>query len=517
MMVCRSKTRLRRLICIPLPLLLPIGLSGPVAAAPKLSTPVQHLVVLLPENRSFDHYFGTYPYAANPPGEPRFQAKPDTPGINGLTAGLMAANRNAAQPFRLDHAQAVTCDPAHEMSIQQLAANHGLMDKFVENTGTGKCAAKPEIPMGHFDGNTVTALWNYAQHFAMSDNFHSTLFAGSTPGHINLVSGQTHGTRPEEVLKPGGGDEGGGKILVTQGSLVANAEPMFDDCAKHAGQVEMLGPNIGDLLNRKGITWGYFQGGFTPTSRIGDQAVCGATHKTSDGKETLDYTPHHEPFQYYRSTSNPHHLPPQSVASIGLTDQANHQYDIDHFWAAAEADHQPAVSFIKPPAYQNEHAGIGKSSPLEFQRFLVNTLNRLQRLPSWNSTVVLIAYDDSGGWYDHVFGPVVGFSALANVDSLTGPGQCGDPVASEAQGRCGYGMRLPLLAISPFARRNYVGHGLLDQASVTRFIEDNWGLGRIGGGSFDETAGDLRELLDLRPGHQRAPKLFLNPDDGTVR
>ncbi len=135
-------------------------------------TPIKHLVILYQENNSFDHYFGTYPNATNPADEPKFIADPHTPSINGLlSAGLLTNNLNSANPFRLDRSQAITCDMNHGYKEEQQASNGGLMDKFVEFTGAKIHGCNPNQVMGYYDGNTVTALWNYAQHFAMSDNF----------------------------------------------------------------------------------------------------------------------------------------------------------------------------------------------------------------------------------------------------------------------------------------------------------------------------------------------------------
>ena len=152
--------------------------------------------------------------------------------------------------------------------------------------------------------------------------------------------------------------------------------------------------NIGDLLNAKGITWGWFEGGFSdPTSN----------HKNIGGQEVTDYSPHHEPFQYYKRTANPNHLPPSSPEMIGKTDQAKHQYDIKDFWTAIDRGNMPAVSYLKAPMYQDGHAGY--SDPLDEQHFIVNTINRLQKTHEWKSTAVILAYDDSDGWYDHAFAP----------------------------------------------------------------------------------------------------------------
>ncbi len=480
---------------------LPLG-SGIAWAKARPETPIQHVIVIFQENVSFDHYFGTYPVAANPPGEPYFRARPGTPEVNGLnSAGVV--NRNAAAPFRLDRSQAATCDQDHDYTPEQQAYHAGLLDKFVEFTGTAGSGCDPKVVMGYFDGNTVTALWNYAQQFAMSDNFFNTTYGPSTPGHLNLVSGQTHGATPASLPTAFGPD-------VVQGSVISDPQPTLDD-ATSRDNVSMGGRNVGNLLNDAAVTWGWFQGGFKPTSRTADgKAVCGATHTGSDGKPKGDYIPHHEPFQYYASTSNPHHLPPTSVAMIGHTDQANHQYDLSDFWDAIAAGNMPAVSFLKAPGYLDGHAGY--SDPLAEQRFLVETLNRLQRLPQWQSTAVLLTWDDSDGWYDHVMPPVVNQSNDP-ADALTGPGACGSAAPGAYQGRCGFGPRLPFLVISPFARVNYVDHSTTDQSSILRFIEDNWKLGRIGDQSFDATAGSLSGFFDFQsedPGR----RLILDPATG---
>jgi phospholipase C len=95
--------------------------------------------------------------------------------------------------------------------------------------------------------------------------------------------------------------------------------------------------------------------------------VCGTSHLNIVGKNITDYVVHHEPFQYYQSTANQHHLPPTSIAMIGHTDQANHHYDLSDFWSAAQANNLPAVSYLKAPAYQDGHPGV--SDPIDEQPF----------------------------------------------------------------------------------------------------------------------------------------------------
>jgi phospholipase C len=475
---------------------------------PKTATPIKHLVVIFPENISFDHYFGTYPNAANPPGEPAFHAKPGTPTVNGLSQALLTNNPNAANPQRLDRSEALVCDQDHSYGSEQKAFDHGLMDKFVESTDNEVCApphvSKPGLVMDYYDGNTVTGLWNYAQRFAMSDNSYSTVFGPTVPGHLNLVSGQTHGAI---ASKP--------SAAVVNGTVISTSvSAQFEDCPKSttAPKVEMTGRNIGDLLNAKGISWGYFSGGFRPTSRNADgTAVCGSHHVNIGGEVVEDYHDTLEPFQYYRSTSNPHHLAPASVDEIGHNGQANHQYDLTDFWSAVDAGKMPSVSYLKPAVYQDAHPA--QSSPLDEQHFIVDTMNRLQKSKDWKDTAVILAYDDSDGWYDHQMSPIVN-SSQSSMDDLTGDGLCGarTPLAGY-QNRCGYGPRQPLMVFSPYSKVNAVDHSITDQTSILRFVEDNWLSGqRIGDGSFDALAGSLGGLFNFS--HPDLKPLYLDPITG---
>jgi phospholipase C len=287
----------------------------------------------------------------------------------------------------------------------------------------------------------------------------------------------------------------------------------------------MTGTNIGDLLNAAGVSWGWFEGGFdlTVKNANGTTGCARSTTSAVTGVTETDYIPHHQPFQYYTQTQNLQHTRPSSVRSIGLQgDPANHQYDTHDFFDAIKAGNFPAVSFLKAPGYQDAHAGY--SDPLDEQEFVVEVINFLQQQRDWDSTAVFIAYDDSDGWYDHQLGQIVNQSTTAD-DMLTGNGQCGSGTdtalpgasgAAHAQGRCGYGPRLPLQLISPYAKHNFVDHTLTDQSSIIHFVEDNWlGGKRIGSGSFDAISGTVNNMFDFshRDDHDR-DQFLLNPTTG---
>ena len=381
----------------------PASGAGPQDSVPT-ATPIKHLVILYNENVSFDHYFATYPTAANPPGEPAFTAAPGTPRADTLaSAGLLTQNPNtnpangegAALPFRLDRTQANTADQNHLYTAEQLAYDNGKADLFPKYTGRAAAGGAgtfgtPGQVLGYFDGNTVTALWQYAQHFAMSDNAFSDTYGPSTPGALEVVSGQTNGmkivagSRKPSTLAAVSyyiADGDGGWTMIN------DVQPAGDACSASPDQASMRGKNIGDLLNDGGITWGGFMGGFDLTAQNpnGTTGCKRSTQSQVVGKAVQDYLPHHNWFQYYASTANPTHARPASVGAIGYSvqadgetaDPANHEYDLTDFYAAVRAGNFPSVSYIKLPAYQDGHAGY--SDPLDEQEGTAELLNFLQQ------------------------------------------------------------------------------------------------------------------------------------------
>ncbi len=524
----------------------------------RTSTPIKHLVVIFDENESFDHYFGTYPYAANTDGTP-FYAKPGTRTVNGLYSKitksgpigpLLTDNPNEYDPQRLTHSEALTSDQNHSYTPEQLAEDNGKMDMFVQETesstptnGCGVEYCPPGIVMDYFDGNTVTGLWNYAQYYSMSDNDWDTSFGPSTPGAVNVTSGNTSGAEALnpawDTTDPGQASTSSSIVSVNSstglGTLYGDEDPYYDDCSdgNHATDgalAALTGENIGNLLNSANVSWGWFEGGFAPTSTSDAPGtteslpVCGSAHENIGGSATNDYVPHHEPFQYYASTANPAHLAPSSPAQIGYTDQANHQYDISDFSDAlngTDGAKLPSVSYLKAPAYEDGHPGY--SDPTDEQTFLVNTINSIEKSKYWPSTAIVITYDDSDGWYDHQAPTIIeGSNASAATATTTqiDTAMCTEVAVTvgTANGRCGYSQRLPMVIISPYTRENYVSDNLTDTTSVVKFIEDNWLRGERIPGSFDASSGSLDApggLLDFRTLPHFQP-VILNPATGAV-
>ncbi|HXX69497.1 MAG TPA: alkaline phosphatase family protein, partial [Polyangiaceae bacterium] len=546
---------------------LPDGAPIPadLASTYTTATPIKHLVIIFGENISFDHYFATYPGAvdAGAVGGQPFTPVADTPKANNLvtpldpTHGFAASDAGnlltdnpsltapgnvdagvEANPFLLTQSQAATADMNHGYNAEQLASDNGAMDLFPLYTGSPDtpaqlalgqpdAAATQGAVMAYFDGTTLGTLWSYAQNYALNDNAWTSTFGPSTPGAINLVSGQTNGLG---AALPSFASLVTGGYAVPDGTdagytLIDDVDPLGDVCAGST-QGSFSGKNIGDLLNAKGISWGWFHGGFDLTvvnsnGTTGCNRTSTATVKAIGTVNKVDYIPHHEPFQYYASTANLAHLRPSSVTAIGhtleddgtTTDPANHQYDSHDFFDALQAGNFPAVNYLKAPGFQEGHPGY--SDPVDEQVFVAQVVEAVQASGDWATTAIVITYDDSDGWYDHQAPPIVNPSSVAGTDALNGPGECshgaqqgdgGTPTTmllgtagAPVQGRCGYGTRIPLLLLSPFAKKNYVDHTLVDQTSTLRFIEDNWlSSQRVqDGGSFDTIAGTLENMLSL--------------------
>jgi phospholipase C len=528
------------------------------------ATPIKYVVVIYPENSSFDRYFGIYPKAENPEGSPPFHARSGTPSVNGLTETLLNNNPNlsnpviddepaGSNPFRIARLDSYTCDMNHDYTPELEARNQGLMNQYVafgDKKGAQdslqfcheNAADQLDTDLGYFDGNTVTALWNYAQSFAIGDNFFATATGESTRGHLNLVTGDVTGAVcgvAGKVYVNGdstGYPECNGPADSTTtppppgngftATIVDDADGFWDVCSDGSKTAALGGRNVGDLLNDAKVPWGWFQGGFAVdasgecTSEHYKEAYCVAIDSSlqaeCESQLILDYVPHYNVFQMFQSTANPQHLPPTSVGKVGYQDQANHLYDLSWFWQAAKAGHLPAVSFLKPANYQDGHPG--QSEPLDEQYFIVDALNQLQRLPEWHQMAVIITWDDSDGWYDHVMPPIVNQSATS-LDVGTGSEAdkmlCGSVTDGDGA-RCSYGPRLPFLVISPWAKENYVSSVLMDQTSILRFIEDNFLKGeRISETSFDNIAGSIEDVFDFDEPNFR--RLFLDPSTGEIQ
>ncbi len=372
------------------------------------------------------------------------------------------------------------------------------MDHFVQSVGTGGGTSPSGVPcqakqvMDYYDGNTVTGLWNYAQQYAMSDDSFGTTFGPSAPGAVNLASGDTgnvdtsHSANSPSLSTPTSPD--GDLTANGKGgySLTSDAQPYWDDCSTRDA-VALSGTNIGDELNRAGVSWGWFEGGFKPSTSyqqglaaIGQSGQSDATFIPDEfAKAGLNVErpalEQPEPVRLrapgWRRPRRHRpvglqgrlHPPPRAVPVLRLDGQPPPPVGPDRLrwpghgslgWARSAATRSPTstgcrsstpptttttpatstswwrrsrpatcrrrrcpgVSFLKAPGYQDGHAGY--SDPADEQQFITGVVNALMKSPDWSSTAVIVNYDDSDGWYDHVFSGVTNPSS-SPADNLT--------------------------------------------------------------------------------------------------
>ncbi len=384
---------------------------------------IEHVVVIFQENRSFDSYFGTYPYADG------FLPRPQTSVPNNLRGYPLAraTQHNELLPHRIT--DDVTPDLPHDQATMLKEYNGGRLDQFVQQQTTPQTRS---LVMGYYDYEVVPHYWHYAQQYALADQYFSSMFGSSTPAALFLAAARS--------------------------AFASNPYPEGDRCNppdKPTGRQD--GPNLGSALSAADVSWGWYQGGFDDCTT-----------------EVEDYDAHHNPFQYFDDTADPEHT------------GTGHQHDLADFYAALKANRLPSVAYLKADRPRNEHPGY--SSISGGRDFVVRTLNAIMRSDAWASTVVILTFDESGGFYDHAPPPQV---VLSGVELGLGP-------------------RVPTLVISPFARSNYLSHRTYDHASVVRFIEDVF-LDGVHLNGRSATAGDLRDMLDLT---LRTPALLLDPKTG---
>ncbi len=492
--------------------------AGAVNNSADTKTPIKHLVIIYDENQSFDHLFGTYPYAENTDGT-SFCPQPGTAGLPGsgenvnteLDAGLVpdttlaapitkggcatyqgitpnpeasasppvanpaAPNPNEYQPQRIPDTAAVTCDNNHSYTPEEEAVDGGKMDKFVQFTSAnctipGATGSSPGIGMDYFDGNTDTGLWNYAQHYGMSDNSWDATFGPTMIGSLNMFGATSYSS-------------------ITGSTYISNTNPVWDDIDGQSG--EMGGNNIGTLMNERGVSWGWFEEGFQTPS---------ASDSNVNGHSSAMFGSIYDTPDWWQATSNEDHTASAANNEIGFNGPANHQYDTPEFFESLEGKDGaalPAVSFLCADVVRTGHPS--SSDPLDEQEWIESDVNAIQKSAYWPSTAIVIEYDDSDGYYDHQPPTILNSSNTGNDSAICSEAHAaGVPELGNQSNRCGPSQRLPFLVISPYAKANHVDHELITQDSTLKFIENNWGLPKIGPATFDNLPqlGDLESFFD---------------------
>ena len=430
------------------------------------NSPIKHTIIVYQENISFDHYFGTY-------GR----------GANGMPAGTKLTHTNGAttygpySPSKLNgQTQAYTCDVDHGYTDMIQMANHGRMDMYLQY-GNNKTVPNPStstscpsfeanpigqaLALGYYEGSPgdpsspLQNYWSLAHRYTLADNFFQGVYGPSTPGAQWLVAATNN--------------------------TVHDPNPIGDVCNDYAPSISPQNiPNLGAEASAKGVSWAWFQGGF-------GKCV---------GSATNGYSAHHDPFQYFASTADLSHQWAWDP-KLNYAQADRHQRDLDLFYAALSGSpvngrvpDLPAISWVKAPSASDAHPGY--SSPVADDQFVGELAKRLKASRYWKDSALMVAFDESGGWWDHAAPPDLGgrFATWVNGQpNLTGCQYPGDGLPC---GEAGLGPRMPMLVISRFAKRGYVDHNLLNTASLAKWVEWNHHLPPLGvWGDRDVKAGSL--------------------------
>ena len=395
---------------------------------------VGHIVVIYLENHSFDNLFGEFPGANGLNRAAKTQTQVDS---NGVAYPTLPAPRSGAdyikglpnKPFNIDQFRSwdsMTIDLVHRYYQEQMQIDGGKMDKFA------LVSDAKGLTMGYYH-TAPLPLAAEAKDYVLCDNFFHSAFGGSFFNHIFFIAGQPafFPNAPKSLhaqLGPGG-------KLVKDGALDSNGyaintaysvnapHPLKTPAANLMPNQTM--PTIGDRMDAKNIRWAWYAGGW-------NDALAG--HADS----LFQY--HHQPFVYFASYAD------------GTAAKAAHLKDETEFLAAAKAGTLPEVSFVKPLGEVNEHPGYAALHAGEMH--VEDLINAVRNGPNWNDCVIIITYDEHGGFWDHVKPPVID--------------------------KWGPGLRVPGIIVSPFAKHGVIDHTQYETMSIISFIEKRFGLKPLG-------------------------------------
>jgi phospholipase C len=400
-----------------------------VPDAPKLNQ-VQHVVVIYMENHSFDNLYGQFDGAdglsdaksqnvtqLDADGQP-YTVLPPIPHSSAFPTNLPNIYFDIDQYVAADQ---VSPDVTHAFYEEQEQIDGGKMDKFALYNHT------KGFTMGYYKTEQLP-LYELARKYTLCDHFFHSAFGGSFLNHQWLIAAASP-VFPDAPDKIKAQVDASGKLIkdgsVTPDGFAVNTSNSVNLHPKDANPAYLI-PNqtnltIGDRLSDKGISWAWYSGGW-------DNAVAGNPDPT--------FTYHHQPFAYFKRYAE------------GTEERKKHLKDETEFIAAAKNGTLPAVAFVKPIGLENEHPG--ESTVTGGESHAVELINAVLNGPDAKNTVIILTYDENGGFWDHIAPPVID--------------------------RWGPGSRIPAIIISPFAKKNYVDHTNYETVSILAFIEKRWGL-----------------------------------------
>ena len=416
---------------------------------------IQHVVVIYMENHSFDNLYGSFPGAngiAAAPAANTIQKDGTNTAYATLpmVGGSPFPNNLPNAPFALESYVPNTMelpDLVHRFFQEQVQIDSGKMDKFAYISD-----AEGES-MGYYNTSDLP-LAALAEQYTVCDNFFHSAFGGSFLNHQWLIAAQspTYATAANDTgqagtkLKPTFVTAG----VVTDGQItkdlyLVNTVYSVNAPALNFGYSRPLIPNltnsnIGDELTAKSVTWAWYAGGW-------DNALA--------GNADVNFQFHHQPFVYYANYAD------------GTANKTKYLLDETKFITAAQNGTMPSVSFIKPIGEENEHPGY--ADIVAGENHVIQLINAIQSGPEWNSTAIIITYDENGGFWDHVAPPAID--------------------------RWGPGARVPAIIVSPYAKKGFVDHTQYETVSILAFIEKRFGVAALG--TRDAAAADLENAFDF--------------------
>jgi len=464
---------------------------------------IEHIVVIYPENRSFDHLYGLFPGAdgiAQATHAQKTQLDHDgnpLPTLPPVYESGKASDKYPVGlpngPFRIDAAPVsraaseVLPSPIHSYYQNREQISGGLNNRFVAMSNAGAWV------MGYWDGSQMK-LWKWAQEYTLADHFFMAAFGGSYLNHQWLICACTpvFADAPARMRPQLEADGRIKKRPESPASVMSGPVQVFDGSVtpdgftvntlqapyQPSGILPAEGGNlaladatkapvppqtlktVGDTLSAKGVSWAWYAGGWNAAVADGRRAPSekrNVIYNTARGE--LAFQPHHQPFNYH------------ARFAPGKVDREQHLKDYDDFVAAIDAGKLPQVSFYKPVGRLNQHPSY--TDLAQGDAHIDEVLTRLRNSPQWPKMMVIVTYDENGGYWDHLPPP-------------QGPGW---------SDRWGPGTRVPALIVSPFARRGYVDKTPYDTTSIIKLITLRFALEPLPG--VRDRAGDLTGALDL--------------------
>ncbi len=391
---------------------------------------IRHVVIITQENRSFDSYFGTFPRADGIPMRGRTPAVcVPNPGRRCVRPFHDKADRNGGGPHGLVNAIADVDGGKMNGFMRQLDKAKQRCGVF----GQPACVAAGRDAMGYHTAAEIPNYWTYARDFVLQDHMFEAVKSWSLPEHLFMVSAWSAKCRNRSPMSCVN-DIAGPYSVKTFGRLVRQA------MSTGASGAHLAWTDITWLLHAHHVSWAYYvQSGGQPDCEDDSALSCRPVRQSAATPGIWN------PLPLFTDVRHDHQL--------------SNVRPLDSYLRAAQQGNLPAVSWITPSAANSEHA---PASVHRGQAFVTSVINAAMKSPDWKSTAIFLTWDDWGGFYDHVVPPAVD--------------------------RNGYGLRVPGIVISPYARRGFIDHQILSSDAYLRFIEDDF----LGGAR-------LNPLTDGRP------------------